>query len=155
MPALDALGTEYLTLSLEIERLFPGFVDAYMGPESLRTRANSGPAPDPMALLDRARRLLTDVQISDYDENRKEFLRAQITGIVTTCRKLTCEDIDYVDEVRDSFDIAVEAIPDSGFDLALTELQLALPGDGPVRDRMIVFREKFVVDQSTAAQLID
>src|SRR5215213_10136248 len=100
MPHLDALGTEYLTLALEIERLFPGFVDAYMGPESIRVRAHGGDKPDPHALLDRARRLLTDVQISGYDENRKEFLRAQITGMITTCRTLTGEQIPYVEEVR-------------------------------------------------------
>jgi hypothetical protein len=153
--ALDALGTEYLTLALEIERLFPGFVDAYMGPDALRTRANSGSAPDPKALLDRAERLLTDVQISDYDDNRKEFLRAQVTGIITTCRKLSGEELDYLEEVRDSFDITVAPVPDAELDEVLAELDLVLPGDGPVRERMIDFRAQFVVDQTTAAHLID
>ena len=155
MTSLDALGTEYLTLSLEIERLFPGFVDAYMGPDALKARANSGPLPDPKALLDRARRLLTDVHISDYAENRKEFLRAQITGIVTTCRKLAGEELDYLEEVRESFDIEVAPVPDSELDGALADLKDVLPGEGPVRERMITFREQFVVDQQTAARLID
>lgn len=155
MTTLDALGTEYLTLSLEIERLFPGFVDAYMGPDSLKVRANSGPAPDPKALLDRARRLLTDVQISDYDDNRKEFLRAQITGIVTTCRKLAGEELDYLEEVQGSFDINVAPVPDADLDRALADLDLVLPGDGSIRDRMIAFRSQFVVDHKTAAHLID
>lgn len=155
MTTLDALGTEYLTLSLEIERLFPGFVDAYMGPDALRARANSGLAPDPKALLDRAERLLTDVRISDYDENRKEFLRAQVTGIVTTCRKLAGEELDYLEEVRGCFDIEVAPVPDAALDGALADLELVLPGDGPVRERMIAFREQFVVDRPTAARLID
>jgi len=155
MITLNALETEYLTLSLEIERLFPGFVDAYMGPDALKTRANSGPAPDPKALLDRARRLLTDVQISDYDDGRKEFLRAQITGIVTTCRRLAGEELDYLEEVHGSFDINVAPVPDADLDRALADLDLALPGDGPVRDRMIAFRSQFVVDQKAAAHLVD
>jgi hypothetical protein len=116
LPPLDALGTEYLTLSLEIERIFPGFVDAYMGPDTLKARANSGDLPDPKALLDRAQRLLRDVRISEYDDNRKEFLRAQITGIITSCRKLAGEEIPYVDEVRDSFDISVASVPDADLD---------------------------------------
>jgi hypothetical protein len=153
--ALDALGTEYLTLALEIERLFPGFVDAYLGPDALRTRANSGPLPDPKALLDRAERLLTDVLISDYDDNRKEYLRAQVTGIITTCRKLAGEELDYLEEVRDCFDIVVAPVPDAELDAALAELDHVLPGDGPVRDRMIDFRAQFVVDQKSAAHLID
>jgi hypothetical protein len=155
VPAIDSLGTEYLTLSLEIERLFPGFVDAYMGPDALRARANSGEKPEPKALLDRARRLLTDVQIFDYDANRKEYLRAQITGIITTCRKLTGEEIPYLEEVHDSFDIAVAYTPDSLFDAALADLDAVLPGEGSVRERGIAYRSQFVVDQPTAARVID
>ena len=143
MPPLDALGTEYLTLSLEIERLFPGFVDAYMGPAALKTRANSGDLPDPKALLDRAERLLTDVRISEYDDNRMEFLRAQITGIITTCRKLAGEEIPYVVEVRDSFDIHVESVPDAELDASLAELAAVLPGEGSVRERQIAYRQQF------------
>src|SRR5688572_8871240 len=101
-----------------------------MGPDALRTRANSGLAPDPKALLDRADRLLTDVQISDYDDNRKEYLRAQVTGIVTACRKLTGEELDYLDEVRDSFDITVAPVPDAELDEVLAELDQVLPGEG-------------------------
>jgi hypothetical protein len=155
MTPLDSLGTEYLTLSLEIERIFPGFVDAYMGPESIRVRAHAGEKPDPHALLERARRLLTDIRISNYDDNRKEFLRAQITGIITTCRKLAGEEIPYVDEVRDSFDIAVASTPDSILDATLAELDMILPGEGSVRERNIAWRDQFIVDQKTAAHLID
>jgi hypothetical protein len=155
LPPLDALGTEFLTLSLEIERIFPGFVDAYIGPDAITVRANSGDTPDPTALLERARRLLTDVQISEYESNRKEFLRAQITGIITTCRKLAGEEIPYVDEVRDSFDIHVAAVPDAELDASLADLDAVLPGDGSVRERNTAYRAKFVVDQKTAARLID
>ena len=83
-PTIDAIGVEYLTLGLELERLVPGFVDAYMGPNDLKTRANAGAAPRPVSLLDRAERLRTATRISDYDDNRKEFLRAQITGMITS-----------------------------------------------------------------------
>jgi hypothetical protein len=149
------LGTEYLTLALEIERLFPGFVDAYMGPAALRTRANSGEEPDPAALLDRARRLLTDILISDYDKNRKEYLRAQVTGIIMTCRKLAGEVVPYLDEVRDSFDIEVDYTPDTFLDQALADFDGVLPGSGDVRERNVAYRARFIVDQATAGHLID
>ena len=154
-PAIDAIGAEYLGLSLEIERLFPGFVDAYMGPDEFRDRANAGLMPDPAALLDRALQLQTDVLNSSYESNRKEFLRAQITGIVTSCRKLTGTEIPYVEEVQSSFDITVAYTPDSELDESIRELDLALPGEGSVRDRQIAYRARYVVDQPTAAKLID
>ncbi|HQY30009.1 MAG TPA: hypothetical protein PK691_01920, partial [Thermomicrobiales bacterium] len=152
-PPLDAIGTEYLTLALEIERLFPGFVDAYMGPPELKTRANGGPLPDPAALLDRARRLLTSVRMAGYSPNRTEFLRGQLTGIITSCRKLAGEEIAYVDEVQQSFDIVVTDTPNEHFDAAIHELDGVLPGQGSVRDRQIAWKQQFVIDQKTAAVL--
>jgi hypothetical protein len=82
-------------------------------------------------------------------------LRAQITGIITTCRKLTGEEIPYLEEVHDSFDIAVAYTPDSLFDAALADLDAVLPGEGSVRERGIAYRSQFVVDQPTAARVID
>jgi hypothetical protein len=35
MPPLDDLAREYLVLSFAIERLFPGFIDAYFGPDPI------------------------------------------------------------------------------------------------------------------------
>jgi hypothetical protein len=154
-PTIDAIGVEYLTLGLELERLVPGFVDAYMGPDDLKTRAHSGPLPDPWSLLDRARRLLTDVQVSAYGDNRKEFLRAQITGLITSCRKLSGEEIPYVEEVESSFDIPVAYTPDDRLDESIRELETALPGQGSVRERQIAYRRRFEVNQQTASKIID
>lgn len=154
-PTIDALGAEYLTLGLELERLVPGFVDAYMGPDDLRTRANAGPTLDPAALLDRAERLATSVRISDYDDNRKEFLRAQIAGLITSCRKLAGEEIGYIDEVSASFDITVAYTPDESLDESIRELDRWLPGDGSVRERQIAYRQQFEVSQTVAAAIIE
>ena len=151
---IDAIGVEYLTLGLELERLVPGFVDAYMGPDDLKTRANAGPTPDPAALLNRAERLLTSVRISGYDDNRKEFLRAQVTGIITSCRKLTGQEIGYVDEVSTSFDIAVAYTPDEQLDESLRDLESCLPGEGSIRERQIAYRKRFEINQETAAEII-
>ena len=153
-PTIDANGVEYLTLGLELERLVPGFVDAYMGPDELKTRANAGGPPDPASLLDRAERLLTSVRISSYDDNRKEFLRAQITGMITSCRKLAGQEIGYVDEVSTSFDIAVSYTPDTHLDESLRDLENCLPGEGSVRERQIAYRKRFEVNQATAAEII-
>jgi hypothetical protein len=153
-PTIDALGVEYLTLGLELERLVPGYVDAYMGPDDLKTRANAGPSPDPVALLDRTERLLTAVRISDYDDNRKEFLRAQVTGMITSCRTLAGQEIGYVDAVSTSFDIAVVYTPDAQLDESLRDLESCLPGEGSVRERQIAYRKRFEVNQPTAAEII-
>jgi hypothetical protein len=152
---IDAIGAEYLTLALEIERIFPGFVDAYMGPDSLRSRANGGPTPDANALLDRANRLLVAVSTSTYDDIRKAFLTAQITGMITTCQKLAGIEIPYEREVATSFDITPEYTPDSVLDESILELDRCLPAGGSVQDRQIAYRQSLSVDTATAARLID
>jgi hypothetical protein len=152
---LDPIGTEYLTLSLEIERIFPGFVDAYMGPTDLKAQAIVGPNPDPRALLERAENLLREATGFGYPATRTEFLRGQITGIITTCRKLSGIEISYEDEVASSFDIAVAYTDDAVLDESILELDACLPGDGSVSERQIAYRAGFTVDQRTAARLID
>ncbi|MEA2515911.1 MAG: hypothetical protein QOJ59_5400 [Thermomicrobiales bacterium] len=153
--ALDDLSREYLSLSFAIERLFPGFVDAYFGPPEFKDAANAEPDPDPAALLARAHELASVVAAADLLDSRKDFLAAQVGAMVTICRKLTGEPIDYVHEVRTLFDVEPAFTPEAAFDVAIAELDELLPGEGDVRERMIAWRKQYVVDTEIARQLID
>lgn len=152
---LDDLSHEYLSLSFAIERLFPGFIDAYFGPPEIKDAALAEPDPDPAALLARTNKLLASVAASDLVESRKDFLTAQVGAMVTICRKLAGEPVDYRDEVRTLFDIEPVFTPETAFDVAIAELDDLLPGEGDVRERMIDWRKQYVVDIETARQLID
>ena len=45
MSTLDTFGAEYLRITFGVERHFPGFIDAYVGPQELRAEADSAPPP--------------------------------------------------------------------------------------------------------------
>lgn len=152
---LDDLSHEYLSLSFAIDRLFPGFIDAYFGPPAVKDAALAGPAPDPAALLARAHELASAVAAADLIDSRRDFLAAQVAAMVTVCRKLAGEPIEYRDEVRTLFDVEPAFTPEAAFDTAIAELDELLPGDGDVRERMIAWRERYVVDTGTAHQMVD
>src|SRR5262249_2754840 len=46
------------------------------------------------------------------------------------------------------------ATPEAVFDAAIAELDALLPGEGDVRERMIAWRKRYVVETETARQMI-
>jgi hypothetical protein len=153
--SLDDLSRDYLSLSFAIERRFPGFIDAYFGPPEIKEEALAGPDPDPADLLARAHALATTIAAADLLDSRRDFLAAQVGAMVTLCRKLADETIEYREEVRTLFDIDPAFTPEAAFDAAIADLDELLPGGGDVRARMIAWRKGYVVDTEVARQMID
>jgi hypothetical protein len=151
----DPISSEYLSLSFAIDRRFPGFIDAYFGPPEIREAAQVKAYSDPEELLKRATALADVVAAGPYPDSRKGFLLAQIRAMAMISRRLTGQPVDYVDEVRACFDIEPAYSPESVFDTAIAELNELLPGEGDVRERMIAWRDGYVVTPETARRLID
>src|SRR5215213_4146465 len=80
-PELDAFGREYARLSFGIERHVPGFIDAYLGPDDLRTALDPGPAPMPGTLVTAARELLARIPSLDAPEGRKGYQTKQVEAM--------------------------------------------------------------------------
>ncbi|HEY1013362.1 MAG TPA: hypothetical protein VGE07_11695, partial [Herpetosiphonaceae bacterium] len=131
------------------------YVDAYVGPPELRARAEAGsrwPAP---ALVREADRLREALETGEYPSRRRAYLHKQLEGIQTTCRALAGERLPYREEVRRCFDIEPALLGEDVFEAAIEELQTLLPGNGPVRERMVAWRERFAVPAATAKALIE
>lgn len=154
-PPLDVLSQEYVALAFGIDRLVPGYVDAYFGPPQIKqTALASGPPPAP-ALLERAHALAARVAAGGYDERRIRYLAAQARAMVATCRRLAGEELSYRDEVRACFDVEPERTPDAVFADAIAALAELLPGAGDVHARMVAWRAAYEVTPETARRLID
>lgn len=151
---LDPLSQEYIALAFAIERHVPGFVDAYVGPEDLRDAAQAAATLPPERLGKRASALAGQVAESVFPEPRRAYLSAQLRAMAATCARLAGEAIGYADEVHACFGIEPAHTPESTFDAAIAELDDVLPGTGPVAERMITWRERFVVGPETAQTLI-
>ena len=158
-PELDAFGREYARLSFGIERHVPGFIDAYLGPDDLRAALDpddpAGARPTPIALVTAARELLARIPSLDATEGRKGYLTKQVEAMLTTARRVAGEELPYREEVRLLFDIEPVATPEGIYDAAISDLDTLMPGDGPIAERMVAWRQGYAIPPETARRLVD
>jgi hypothetical protein len=135
----------YLELGLQAGRHVDGFVDAYYGPPALAERVAAEPAVPPARLVGDAAALLTDldsgVDAEVVDAGRRRWLRAQVVGLHTSVRKLAGEEIAYADEVEWCYGVRPSFRDEEIFARAHRRLEEAVPGSGPLRERVIAWRE--------------
>lgn len=155
----DASGGEdlvesYLALALALGRHVDGLVDAYYGPPDLAKRAATGPPRLAEELAAEGRRLLglidagaalTAEDVAE-DPARRAWLRAQLLGLLTTARRLAGEQISYEDEVEQCYGVRPRPVPEEELQAAHARLADALPGTGPLPERLIAWRESHAVD---------
>src|SRR5580658_4111495 len=149
----------YLLLGLGIGRHIDGFVDAYYGPPALAERVTLAPAASPERLVEDSRALLSALNAGvplDADNDaepvsasgsarRRRWLRAQTVGLWTTARRLAGEPIGYAEEVESCYGVRPRPVPDEEFAEAHRRLEEALPGSGPLPERLIAWRESHAV----------
>lgn len=138
----------YLELGLRLGRLLDGLVDSYYGPAELARRVCAEPLPSAAALADDARRLLADLDAGAdetegerLDPQRRAWLRAQVAGLHTTARRLGGAAIGYVEEVESCYGVTPRRVPEDDLAEAHRALDDILGGTGPLRDRIIAWRE--------------
>ena len=132
----------YLELGLALGRHVEGLVDAYYGPRELAYRAGAGAPVEPARLVRWAGDLLGDLDADhSLDDGRRRWLRAQVTGLRTTARKLAGEPIGYADEVELCYGVRPRRMPEEVFSDAHRRLDEVLPGTGPLAERFVAWRE--------------
>ncbi|MDQ2724679.1 MAG: DUF885 domain-containing protein [Actinomycetota bacterium] len=138
----EALIEDYVDLGLSLGRHIDGMVDAYYGPPSIADRVARRPLAAPSALVDRGRRLLSDLAADrDLEPARRTWLEAQTRGLHTTARKLSGEPIGYLDEVEASYGVRPSPVAEDELAAAHARLDQILPGTGAVAERFITWRE--------------
>ena len=137
---MDEIALRYLLLGLRLGRQLPGFVDSYHGPAELAEAVNGEPLTpaaelhdESMQLAGMAAELPTDTPAL---RRRVTWLVAQVAAVGALARWVGGEEIGYVDQVEDLYDIEVELEPDATFDTARRMLDSALPGSAPLRERL-------------------
>ncbi len=151
----NSLLERYLLLGLRTGRHVSGFVDAYYGPPALASRAAAEDVHSPTSLVAEARTLLGALDAGEpigaagpeegepaaEPASRRAFLRAQVVGVLTSCRILTGERIPYADEVEACYGVRPRRIPEERIVAAHRALDEVVPGSGPLAERMVTWRE--------------
>lgn len=148
------LAEDYIRLGLELGKHIPGLVDAYYGPTEFSQAADRTPMVDPKLLVDQARSLIASIDAGDrldqFDRvdsgQRRRWLKAQLVGLLTTARKLSGEEMDYLSEVKLCYGVAPRRVSKEEIDDAISTLERTFQGPGDLRDRISTYRESFEVD---------
>ena len=142
----DDVVTRYLELGLRLGRHIDGLVDAYFGPPDLARRVEAEPVLAPARLADDARRLLADLQSSaDLDPARRRWLGAQANGLRQTAARLAGAAVAYSDEVEACYGVRPRWADEDELADVHRRLDEALPGSGPLAERLISWRERQAV----------
>ncbi|MDA8081554.1 MAG: DUF885 domain-containing protein [Actinomycetota bacterium] len=150
---MSTLVEDYLSLGLELNKYIDGLVDAYYGPKELADKVDSHGRLDPRKLVEIARELIgaidsrvaLDATELSHDPARVAWLRAQVVGLLTTAQKLAGVKVDYLTEVERCYGIRPRRVLRDEIDEALRVLDSLIPGVGALKDRLVAYRESFVV----------
>lgn len=146
-PSLDALAERYVSLALEYNTHDDGFVDAYYGPEALKTHALASRRT--LAALEAdADALLGDlrgVRAEGMEARRRDFLEAYARAMRTRMAMQDGQRLSFRDEARLVFGVTPTIRPLSEFDVPRARLDRMLPGDGPLDQRVEAFRARYLI----------
>lgn len=134
-----ALIREYLLLGLRFDRIEAGYVDAFTGDPALQRLVENEPMPDPAALARQAEQLRAALP-GALEPDRADYLRVHLRALACAGRKFAGEQVGFVDEVRDYFDVGIGKGDPDRYRQAHARLDEALGGTGPLADRMAAHR---------------
>jgi hypothetical protein len=146
-----SLVERYLLLGLRLGRHIDGFVDSYYGPPGLSDQVDAEPLTAPGDLIADADALLSALDGTSLEENRRAWLRAQLTGLRTVAGKLAGEPVSYVDEVERCYGVPPRLEPDETFAAAHAKLDEVLPGPEPIAERY----ERWVARQAVPKDVLE
>jgi hypothetical protein len=140
----DHLIREYLLVGLRFDRIEEGYVDSFTGNARLRAQVADEAAPDPAELAAQARRLLAalpDVpRTGGFTEQRAEFIAAHLRALACAGRKFSGEQVGFVEEVRDYFDVEITRGDPERYRTAHARIDEVLGGSGSLAERMAAHR---------------
>jgi hypothetical protein len=150
----DPFHDAYLRLTLEIDKLVEGYVDAYIGPPELKAEVADQPPKSADALLDDLARVRE--MAPSGDPERAAYLGAIFRGMDCLLRMQRGEEFDYPDEVARLFDIRTEWTDESVFQQIHRALDAVLPPGGGLAERLRAFRETYeVTDGGRVLELLE
>ena len=142
---------EYVLLGLRIDKVSPGFVDAYFGPPAWSATVAAEPVVPPADLVRSAIALSDALPAQGFPPRRAAYLARQLQALETTCRRLAGENLSLREEVQRCFELNPERVPEDWFEATLAQFDEALPGKGSLSDRRAAWEARHEVGPEKAA----
>ena len=146
---LNTAAERYVRLVLAMGEHDADYVDAYYGPPEWRTAVKSEKRSLDQ-IYDDALALRRDIAAIPVPSDelvalRREYIRRQNESLIARAEYLRGRKFTFDEESRALYDAEAPTHPESYFQNLLAELDRALPGSGPLIDRIEAFRKQFVI----------
>ncbi|HWV55833.1 MAG TPA: hypothetical protein VNZ57_00050 [Longimicrobiales bacterium] len=148
--ALSEIAETYVRLALDLAQHDSTFLIAYSGPDEWRLAAESSPR----SLLDirfAALPLISQLEVLDIPAadtaaaTRRDFLVRQLQALTTHAEMLGGLTLPFDEMIRLLYGVELPGWSESTFQQVLDEVARALPGEGPLPDRLTAFHRQLIV----------
>lgn len=146
--ALDDEAERYVKLALELGEYDPDYVDAYLGPDEWAKEAKDNLRSKDVLAADISSLLLDLKKLSPTDAEsvaRHRALLRNVRAMDTRMRMVNGETFSFAEEARLIYDATLPTYDFSEFDRALAKIDILIPGDGELADRVDAFRNSLVI----------
>jgi len=133
---MDDFAKNYLSLGLEIDKHFNGYVEHYYGPPEIKRRVDLEEKIPPRVLLKDYYDLNRQLEKQGFETNRFKFLDKTFIAIETILRKLNGEKIPYLEQVENFFDFTPRLYDDEIFYALSLKADEAYKGEGSLSQRI-------------------
>jgi hypothetical protein len=155
VPVPDPIARDYILLGLRLDQHIPGLVDGYFGPADLKAQVDTEQFRTPARLRDDAAALRGRLATEVTEPDRRAWLDAQLVALETQAAALAGEPLPYLEHVARCFAHVPRRDPDEVFDAAATRIEVLLPGDGPLTDRLEAWDARFEVPPDRLPPVLD
>jgi len=160
MDSMDRAAEDYVKLVLAMGPHDEDYVDAYYGPEALKTEAEEQ-LTDLSSIRQMASSVLADLRGIDASNEeelvrlRHRFLTLQLESLLSRANMLEGERLSFDEESRALYDATAPTYPDSDFQETLDRLEKVLPGSGPLVERYDEFRGQFLIPRDRLEEVFE
>jgi len=144
--AMDELAERYVRLALEYGEYDKDYVDAYLGPSQWREQAREQLRPQQQLTADIAGLLQELSNISpgsELEQHRLDHLLKTVRAMDTRARIVMGEPFSFATEARLIYDVELPEYEMRRFDELLAEIDVLVPGEGDLAERVDAFRSQF------------
>ncbi|MGA7614781.1 MAG: hypothetical protein WBX15_06305 [Thermoanaerobaculia bacterium] len=147
---MNNVAESYVKLVLAVGQHDPDYVDAYYGPPAWRDEAKAE-KKSLDAIADRARLVrawlqdITPPPSASLLGLRYAYLQHQLDALIARVEMLQGKKFSFDQETKALYDATIPHYDVEHYDALLRELDSAVPGDGPLPQRLEAYRRGFVI----------
>ncbi len=151
---LNAVAEAFVKLGLELGVYDDDYVDAYHGPPEWRAAAEASPRSlDDLAAA--ADALIARLDAVGEKGARPAMLRRQLVAARTRIAMASGDTFSFNEETKLLYDAVAPAYDLAEFDAALSDIDSALPGEGPLSQRVQDFRNSLAIPPDKLGPVFD